>query len=186
MPAQGKVESAVAARTIPLLPSGPCVRTLAMPTIELALRPFCLEDAGTVAPWLVGPGLSLPPGTARRQWAQRLVADERVEAWVAAVAGEPVAFVRLDIGPDRIAELTLAVAPLWQRRGIGTATLAQVLTKAHRRRIRRLHAVVDLANAPALAFFSRVGFEDGSRVGDSIRFVRWLHEASREVLEIEG
>lgn len=157
-----------------------------MTPTALQLRPFRPEDAGTVAPWLVGPGLSLPLGAARRCWAERIVADERVTAWVGLAGDVPVGFVRLDIGPDRIAELTLAVAPRWQRRGIGTRILALVVQKARQRRIRRLHAVVDLANVPAMAFFSRVGFEDAARAGDSIRFVRWLHEASREALEIEG
>ena len=157
-----------------------------MPAVQVSLRPFRLEDAATVAPWLVGPGLGLPPGALKKQWAQRMVADARVDAWVVFVRAEPVAFVRLDVGPDRVAELTLAVAPRWQRRGIGTATLQHVMAQARKRHIRRLHAVVDLANAPALAFFGRSGFEDAARTGETIRFVRWLHEASREVLEIEG
>ena len=35
----------------------------------LELRPFALEDATAVAPWLCGPGLSVPRGSA---WPQRL------------------------------------------------------------------------------------------------------------------
>src|SRR5262245_50929894 len=82
-----------------------------MITAAIRLRPFGLLDAATVAAWLDGPGLGLPAGPVGSRWAERLIADARVRAWVAVVGHEPVAFVRLDVGPDRVAELTLAVAP---------------------------------------------------------------------------
>lgn len=97
-----------------------------------------------------------------------------------------VGFARLDTGPDRVAELTLAVAPLWRRTGIGNEMLSLVLRRCQASRIRRLHAVVDPNNRPALGFFRDYGFEDSGQCGGAVRFVLWIHEADPHAIEIEG
>ena len=169
------------------------------------MRPFELADAATVVPWLDSPGIGLPPGRARERWAERLLVDPRVRAWIAerpvgeapvstttgsdpGSGGEQVAvgFARLDTGPDRIAELTVAVAPSWRRTGVGTDMLELITRVCQASRVRRLHAVVDPANRPAVGFFRDHGFEDCGQFGGSVRFVLWIHEADPQALEIES
>ncbi|MEC7584828.1 MAG: GNAT family N-acetyltransferase [Planctomycetota bacterium] len=171
----------------------------------LRLRPFDLSDATTVVPWLDSPGIGLPPGSARERWAERLLVDPRVQAWMAvrpssgamlarmtspdADPGDElveVGFVRLDTGPDRVAELTLAVAPLWRRTGIGNEILSLVLRRCQATRVRRLQAVVDPNNRPGIGFFRESGFEDSGQCGGAVRFVLWIHETDPHAIEIEG
>lgn len=153
---------------------------------QLRLRPFRLADATTVVPWLDGPGIGLPPGTAGDRWAELLLANPRVRAWIACEGEAQVGFVRLDTGPDRVAELTLAVAPQWRRRGMARRILDLVVRASRAGRLRRLYAVVDPGNAAALAFFRESAFEDCGVCAGSVRFVRWIHEADPKVLEIDG
>ena len=86
------------------------------PTSPLELRPFESADAEQVAPWLDGPGLSVPPGQA---WVDRLVADRRIVALVAHRGGDNVGLVRLDCAPDGVAELTIVVDAGRRRQRIG-------------------------------------------------------------------
>jgi RimJ/RimL family protein N-acetyltransferase len=155
-------------------------------TAPLRVRPFRLDDAGAVEPWLTGPGLSLPGGTARTTWPQRLLADARIVAQVAEAGGSRVGFVRLDCGPDRVAELTLVVAPEVRRRGLGKAMFAAALERARRLGLRRLVAIVDLGNQPALAFFAELGFVHDGLLADRLRLVRLVHAGDHQrPLDIE-
>ncbi len=140
-----------------------------------SLRPFVLADAGAVEPWLDGPGLSLPPGQARRQWPHRLLADARIVALVAEAHGRRIGFVRLDCGPDRVAEVTLVVAPGCRRYGFGSAMFQAALHRARRLGLRALVACIDIANEPALSFFADQGFQRDGMVGDRIRMRRLVH-----------
>lgn len=157
-----------------------------MPIPVLALRPFTVADASVVGPWLDGPGVSLPPSGMAASWASRMVTDPRVRAWVVQNDGLPAAFVRLDIGPDRVAELTIAVASRQRRKGVGARALDLVLLQAQALRVRRVQAIVDAENQPAQAFFAKAGFEEGTTDGGATTYVRWIHEADLRVLEIEG
>ena len=109
-----------------------------------------------------------------------------MRAWIASRGAEPVGFLRLDVGPDRVAELTIAVAPMRRRQGVGTRLLQLVLNQAQQLRVRRLQAIVDPANSAALSFFAENGFEEADGDGAAHTFVRWLHDADREALELEG
>ena len=150
------------------------------------LRAFRLTDAPRVGAWLDGPGVGLPPGNAAARWAEHMVTDPRVQAWVAVLGVEPVGFARLDVGPDRIAELTIAIAPKRRRQRVGTRVLELVLQQARKLRVRRVQAIVDAANQAAMSFFGECGFEELERGGEQRTFVHWIHEADREALEIEG
>lgn len=156
-------------------------------TESTLLRPFRLEDAPCVGTWFHSPGLALPPGQAGRDWAARMIADPRICAWVAELHGRQVGFARLDIGPDRIAELTLVVAPGCRRTGFGRAILDLVLVEAIARGVRRLCAVVDLANGPGHKFFLDNGFEEvEADLGGPMRMQRLVHRhAGGAPLEIE-
>lgn len=157
-----------------------------MPTSLLSLRPFTVADAAVVGPWLDGRGVSLPPGGVATRWAERLCVDPRARAWMAVQRSVPVAFVRLDIGPDRVAELTIAVAAGHRRGGLGSRALALVLDEARRLQVRRLQAIVDTGNAAAAAFFAKAGFEEAAVGVAAWTFVRYLHDGEAPVLEIEG
>ncbi|MBL9079987.1 MAG: GNAT family N-acetyltransferase [Planctomycetes bacterium] len=153
----------------------------------VTLRPFVLTDARVVEPWLRAPGLSVPAGRASREWPQRLLADARIVAGIAEVAGRRVGFVRLDVGPDHIAEITMVVAPECRRRGHGRQMFAAALREARRRGVRQLVAVVDLGNEPALEFFAEVGFEADGRVGDRLRLCRVVHAGDHQPpLDVEA
>ncbi len=157
---------------------------------SLRLRPFAPADAAVVGPWLDGPGVSLPPGGAAHRWAERMCADPRVRAFVArsegkaAPDGEVVGFARLDLGPDRVAELTIAVATGGRRRGVGSQLLQLVLAEAEKLHVRRVQALVDPQNEPAMQFFAQAGFEATATVPGKVTFVRWLHGADPRELEV--
>lgn len=142
---------------------------------SLRLRPFVLADAGTIEPWLSAPGLTLPAGRLRSQWPQRLLADGRIKVLVAELHGRRIGFVRLDCGPDDIAEITLVVAPGMRRGGLGSAMFLTALQQARALRLRGLVASVDLANATALAFFDAQGFRPEGVVGGRVRMWRFVH-----------
>ena len=146
-------------------------------TDPLLLRPFELADADFVAPWLSGPGLSLPRGSSA--WPERLLRDKRIVALVAQASGDPVGLVRLDCGPDGIAEITLVVAPEHRRSGRGQMMFEQALVRAREVGMRRLVAYIDIANEAALSFFSGVGFESQGVTGSRIRMDRIVHASSR-------
>ncbi|MFN3240856.1 MAG: GNAT family N-acetyltransferase [Planctomycetota bacterium] len=139
----------------------------------LQLRPFELADAEAVAPWLCGPGLQVPRGTSA--WPERLVRDQRIVALVAQANGEKLGLVRLDCGPDGVADITLVVAPEHRRGGLGRQMFAQALVRARAVGMRRLVAYIDLNNEPALGFFGEVGFESQGVQGSRIRMERMVH-----------
>lgn len=157
-----------------------------MPNAAIRLRPFTLADARMVASWLDGPGLGVPAGPIGSRWAERLLTDPGVHAWIAVRGTESAGFARFDVGPDRIAELTIAVAGHLRRSGIGSAMLRLLQGQAQKLRILRIQAVVDPANAAALAFFGQNGFDEVPGSTPARIFVRWMHEVDPEVLEIEG
>lgn len=153
---------------------------------NLRLRPFALGDAGVVEPWLASPGLSIPAGCLRREWPQRMLADQRIVALVAEAGGRRLGFVRLDCGPDGIAEVTIVVAPDCRRGGFGRAMFRAALLRARQIGLRGLVALVDLTNQPALRFFDDVGFQPAGRVGDRLRLWRHVHAGDHQrPLDIE-
>ncbi len=142
---------------------------------SVILRPFQLADARKVEPWLTGPGLSVPAGRAQHDWPQRLLADARILAGIAESRGRDVGFVRLDCGPDRVAEITIVVAPECRRCGHGRAMFEAALRQARRRGIRRFVALVDRGNDAALRFFADLGFVTDGLLADRVRLGRIVH-----------
>ena len=141
----------------------------------LRLRPFVLADAEAVEPWLSSPGLSLPAGQLRRDWPKHLLADARIVALIAEMRGRRVGFVRLDCGADRIAEITMVIAPECRRLGWGRALFAAALGKARTLGLRGFVAYIDHGNEPALEFFAEMGFVADGTVGDRVRMQRFVH-----------
>jgi GNAT superfamily N-acetyltransferase len=144
---------------------------------SLHLRPFALADGPVVEPWLDAPGLSLPSGQLRKEWPRHLVGNARIVALIAERAGQHLGFVRLDCGPDRIAEITLVVAPSQRRAGFGSAMFFAALLHARKLGLRGFLACVDVGNQAALAFFADQGFVVDGMVGDRLRMRRLVHIA---------
>ena len=83
------------------------------------------------------------------------------EAWTAWIGEEPCGFLILDPGPDRVAELTLAVLPAARRRGIGRRLVEFARERGRSEGWARLTILVELQNKGGLAFFGNLGFADG-------------------------
>jgi ribosomal protein S18 acetylase RimI-like enzyme len=100
--------------------------------------------------------------------------------------GQMVGFVRLDCGPDRIADVTLVVAPAWRRRGLGRSMGEAALRQARELGLRQLVAIVDRENVAALALFDALGFGAEGLLGDRLRLVRLVHAGHHQApLEID-
>ena len=113
------------------------------PPPQLCFRPFAEADATVLEPWLRGAGLLVPSGTKSGSWARRITEDPRILVRVAHFAGrptEPVGFFRLDLAPDRAAELTMIVSPEYRRQGLGRALLSDALAEARSLSLRRILA----------------------------------------------
>jgi [ribosomal protein S18]-alanine N-acetyltransferase len=82
---------------------------------------------------------------------------------IAEVHGDVAGYAGLVSAADTADVQTLAVAPAYQRRGIGTTLLAAVIDEATRRRVGALLLEVRADNDPALALYRRHGFEQVSR-----------------------
>lgn len=152
-------------------------------TSPLLLRPFRLSDAGIIEPWLtqVGWHVGARGGSASGHpvWTDRLMRDQRILALVALRADQQVGLVRLDCGPDGVAELTMIVAPQWRRSGQGRRMFDAALMHARSVGLRRLVVYVELENEAALAFFGEMGFEAAGAIGGRIRMDRMVHNSGR-------
>lgn len=113
----------------------------------------------------------IAPGAARREFVPLLqVADDSpllVETYVESgdlhvLRGDDHqarAIVLMTPAPDQAVELkAVAVAPDWQRRGIGSAVLAHVLAEFRVAGVRRVIVGTATCNIGALAFYQRAGF----------------------------
>jgi ribosomal protein S18 acetylase RimI-like enzyme len=148
---------------------------------DLEFRPFAEADAELLGRWLHTAGLGVPQGLGSGAWGRRVVADPRIVCRAAVVAGDPVGFYRLDLAPDRTAELTLIVAPGRRRQGIGRVLLEAMLGEARQRGLRGVVAVVQETNVPALSFFRAAGFEEsGVAMPGFVHLARLVHRADRQ------
>ena len=146
---------------------------MSQPTATFQLRPFALSDADSVAPWLTGPGLSLPLGSTA--WPERILRDQRILALVGWAGDERLGLLRLDCGPDGVADVTIVVSPEHRRSGFGRRMFHLALSQAEYVGMYSLVAYVDLCNSPALAFFESVGFEGRGVSADRLRMERSVH-----------
>ena len=158
-------------------------------------RSFQVADAELLGAWLAAAGLGAPPWVASQTWAERMVSDPRISCRAAIrravegpvvepahgavdAGGEIVGFCRLDIAPDRSAELTLVVAPTRRRAGVGSALLEDALDQARELGLRRLTALVQTDNDPGFRFFASSGFEETAPpVPGFIHFCRLVHRS---------
>ncbi len=78
---------------------------------------------------------------------------------IAEDSGDLAGYAGLRLSGDTADVQTLAVAPAWQRRGIGTVLLAALLDEARRRGAHEAMLEVRADNEAALALYERQGFE---------------------------
>jgi ribosomal protein S18 acetylase RimI-like enzyme len=155
--------------------------------LGLRFRSFVESDLDELRPWLEATGLGLPAALGRAGLGRRLASDPRILCRSAvARSGELVGFVRLDVGPDRVADLTLIVAPGQRRQGIGAQLLEEALRVARGAGIRRLLAVIQDSNERAQAFFRGQGFHaSGVYIPGFVHLARIVHRTDSAVpLEI--
>jgi len=82
---------------------------------------------------------------------------------LAVARGQPIGWIELHRGASRrvahVAVLTVAVAPGWRGRGVGTALMEAARRWALSRRLRKLQLHVRAGNAGAIALYRRLGYE---------------------------
>ncbi len=151
------------------------------PSVALEFRAAVPRDLPTIAPWLRAAGLGPPADADGAAWERRLSEDPRIVCVVGEAAdGRCTGFFRLDVAPDRTAEVTLVVAPDRRRRGYGRLLLERALAEARRRGLRRLDALVQPSNRVALAFFDDAGFESTDRsVPGFVPLARVVHRGEQ-------
>ncbi|MBK8975318.1 MAG: GNAT family N-acetyltransferase [Planctomycetes bacterium] len=151
------------------------------PASGVRVRGFDAADGVIVDRWLRRGGFSEVARVPRRAWVGRLLRDERLIGRIAESGGLPRGFVRLEIGPDRSAEVTVVVDPAARRAGIGTELLWDARSQALARGCVRLVAWIEPGNRAARELFLSAGFE--LRDGESRRFEcyeRLIHGAERQ------
>jgi GNAT superfamily N-acetyltransferase len=126
----------------------------------IRFRQFDERDVETLARWLGDAGLGVPARVGAEVWGRRLCRDPRILCRVACdEAGESLGYLRLDIAPDRAAELTIIVGPSERRRGVGRALIEEAVRVARGSGLRRILAMVDRGNRVGREFFLSCGFE---------------------------
>lgn len=144
----------------------------------LTYRPFEAGDLDAIERWLDDAGLRPSARVRRDLRIRRLTDDDRIVTRIADAERGAVGFFRLDLAPDRSAELTILVDAKWRRRGIGSRVLDHVIAEARERGLVRLVAAVAIDNEPAHVFFSELGFEEGdTTVPGFVHYERFLHRS---------
>lgn len=153
-----------------------------MTTVPISFRAFRVADAPRLERWLTAAGMPLPDRVSRDVWADRMSGgDPRIHALAAIAVRTAVAFLRLDLAPDRSAELTLIVDPRHRRRGVGAQLVERAIAEARRIGLRRLAAMVRPENDAALRLFANHGFEPSAvRMIGFLHLARVVHRADTE------
>jgi ribosomal protein S18 acetylase RimI-like enzyme len=144
----------------------------------IATRSLEPRDVELLDGWLHGTGLGvrLPASAGWR----RVLGDPRILCRVGTADGVPVGFYRLDLAPDRSAEITVVVAPERRRSGVGTALLDAALQQARALGLRRLVAMVAEQNERGREFFHALGFESSpGRASQTVFFARIVHSGDQ-------
>lgn len=89
--------------------------------------------------------------------------DSGYQCQVAALDGEPVAFMVLSSVLDETHLLNIAVAPAWQRRGLARWMLTEALTEAVSSGITVIYLEVRESNAGARRLYQELGFQEAGR-----------------------
>jgi GNAT superfamily N-acetyltransferase len=159
-----------------------CPRDRTMEPLEsaaaLTFRRFEADDLDVLESWLEDAGLRPSARVRRDLRIRRLTDDDRIVTRIVDAGGHAVGFFRLDLAPDRSAELTVFVDGSSRRRGVGRSIVEQAVAEARERGLVRMVAAVAIANDPAHSFFSEIGFEQGdTSVPGFVHYERFLHRS---------
>jgi RimJ/RimL family protein N-acetyltransferase len=116
-----------------------------------------LVDVAAEGRWI---GTEAPVDAERRR--RRMVADVEspdVIVLVAEVDGAPVGELGLRLAGYGVADLGMAVAAGWRRRGIGAALMTEAVRRARAAGAHKIALQVWPHNAAAIALYERFGFE---------------------------
>jgi ribosomal-protein-alanine N-acetyltransferase len=91
--------------------------------------------------------------------------------------GKLVAFVVYAIILDEAELLSMAVAPDYQRQGLGAILLENVISHAKRKKVEKLHLELRQSNLSALKLYQKYGFE---QVGERKAYYPSLQAGARE------
>lgn len=144
---------------------------MGLPFDNLRQRSFFIEaltreDAALLVP--------IHAGTFRQPWNEdefhALLGENNIFGFIAREEGNRSAqsggFVLARLVLDEAEILTIAVAPQFQRKGVGHALMDATLRHLHNARASMLFLEVDEQNTPALALYRRLGFKQvGKRPG---------------------
>ena len=130
--------------------------------MTVALRPMSQGDLDVVVPLELELFAGDPPWSAE-QFRSELAGVPDVRWYVVAEAdGAVVGYAGLQapaLPGDPADVLTIAVAPAWQRGGVGTLLMTALEAEARRRGAGELLLEVRADNEPAKTFYGRHGFE---------------------------
>jgi ribosomal protein S18 acetylase RimI-like enzyme len=154
----------------------------------IRFRSFVESDVDLLGAWLRGSGLGVPEGVAAETWGRRLAQDPLILCYAVCSLDSVVGFYRLDLAPDRTAEITIIVDPGNRRLGLASAMMSEILTMARQRGVSRLLAVVEEGNRGGAEFFHGFDFEQRApQISRYLYFERILHGAeSQPPLEVTG
>lgn len=133
---------------------------------SFVIEPIIRDDSGQLA--------ALHALTFRQPWSDddfhALLVEDNVFGFIAREEGNRKAmgggFVVARLVLDEAEILTIAVAPVAQRKGLGHALMDATLRHLHNARASMLFLEVDELNIPALALYRRLGFKQvGNRPG---------------------
>jgi ribosomal protein S18 acetylase RimI-like enzyme len=119
---------------------------------RITLRRATPEDAAEISSLLEGAFGHPAPGLSES------LASERERTLLVESGGSTVGTVRLTRHGEEAGIYGLAVAPAWQRRGIGRAVLRQVCEQLHQEGARRIGLEVAIDNERALGLYTSIGF----------------------------
>lgn len=83
--------------------------------------------------------------------------------WVAEQSGEVMGASATRTVADEVEVLTLGVAPLWRRRGVGRSLMDAALSQAGQAGARQVFLEVRESNRGARAFYAALGFVESGR-----------------------
>jgi ribosomal-protein-alanine N-acetyltransferase len=127
-------------------PAGACLRAMTSVDLKAVLA---IEEICQSTPW--------SPGNFRD------CLHSGYQCQVAAVDGEPVAFMVLSSVLDETHLLNIAVAPAWQRRGLARWMLTEALTDAVSSGITVMYLEVRASNLHAQRLYQQLGFQEAGR-----------------------
>lgn len=147
----------------------------------IRFRSFVESDVALLGAWLKGSGLGVPEGVAPSTWGRRLAEDPLILCQAACGPDSVVGFYRLDLAPDRTAEITVIVDPGHRRLGVASAMMSEILAMARKYEVSRLLAVVEEDNRGGAEFFLGCDFEvRAPQISRYLYLERMLHGSSSQ------